>query len=93
VADAEQAMAVGPGAGAAGARLDAEQVVQQRGDELRVQVAPAGLFRLKETMPMRRAGSGLPRISMPGCLAPAVEGAPQQFALAPLDAPRRRWRP
>ena len=37
--DAEQPVAVRTGARASGARLDAEQVVQQHGDELRVQVA------------------------------------------------------
>jgi hypothetical protein len=85
VADAQQAMAVGSGAGAAGPRLDAEQVVQQRGDELRMQVAPARALQVERDDADAPCGVGVAEDLDARVLAPAVEGAVQQFALAALD--------
>ena len=81
--DAEQAVAVRPGARAAAARLDAEQVVEQRDDEVVVQV-PLGRGATTNDTIDSRSASWLPRISMFG-LAP-----PRSMARRMNDSSRSR---
>jgi hypothetical protein len=63
--DAEQAVAVGPGAAAPATRLDAEQVVEQRHHEVVVEVATGPQRTTNETIDSRSA-SRLPSISRSG---------------------------
>ena len=89
--DAQQPVPVGPGARAAAARLDAEEVVEQRDDEVVVQVPRPWRRTMKETMESRSA-SGLPRMSMLGFSPPRVDGAADE-ALFALRGSRGDARP
>ena len=78
--DAEQPVAVRAGARAAAAGLDAEQVVEQRDDEVVVQVAPAAARRTTNETIDSRSASRLPRISMAGLARQALDRPAQEVA-------------
>ncbi len=84
--DAEQPVTVRARARTAGARLDPEQVVQQHGDELRVQVVAARIAQVERDDADAPARIGIAEQLDALVCAPALERPADQLLLAGLDA-------